>query len=297
MSTSYSTNANTTTMPFTTVATTTTTVPFTTLSSTLPTGIGNTNLFNVSSYSASPNVDYENLVNEIKNTIKRNDQLFQQIQQSNYPNAGNYQSDLINYKIDVKVNDLKNTRQEIWDFINKKYNENTKLKKFYFDEIRKADEFLKIQMNDLHDLNNQLTIKQSSDSSTNELIKQNKYYLNSHEYYKKLYIILIIVQICMLIILYLSSIDLLPIATSLIISLIIIFFTLLYVIYYVFYKNIGRSKKSWDKWEHNNNDFSSVIVPIKQMSDNKLPSDKDNIDIKINDIVNKQMETSVTCNK
>lgn len=285
MTTSYSTTPNTTTIPFTTV------------SSTLPTGFSNqTNLFNINSYSSSANIDYENLVNEIKNTIQKNNTLFQQIQQSNYPNAGNYQSDLINYKIDVKVNDLKNTRQEIWDFINKKYNENTKLKKFYFDEIRKADEFLEIQINDLNELQKQLTISKSHDSSTNEQIKQNKYKLHSEEYYKKLYIILIIIQICILIILYLSFIELFPVGTGLILTLIIIFFTLLYVIYYVFYRNIGRSKKSWDKWEHNNNDLSTVLVPVRQMSINNTPNDKNKIDNKINNLVEKQKETSVTCN-
>jgi hypothetical protein len=296
MTTSYSTRPNTTT----TTTTTTTTIPFTTVpTTTIPTGISTTTTRSSSniSYSSNSNLnmDYENLVNEIKNTIEKNNTLFQQIQQSNYPNAGNYQSDLINYKIDVKVNDLKNTRQEIWDFINKKYNENTKLKKFYFDEIRKADEFLKIQMNDLQELQKQLTISESKDSSTNEKIKQNKYELYSHEYYKKLYIILMIIQVCILILLCLSYLQVLPVGTSLIISLIVISLTLLYVIYYVFYNNIGRSKKSWYKKEHDNNDISTVLVPIRQMSVSNLPSDKNNIDSKINNIVELQKETSVTC--
>lgn len=287
MTTSYSTRPNTTTIPFTTVPTTT-----------IPTGIETTtrSLTNISySPNTNSNMDYDNLVNEIKNTIEKNNRLFQQIQQSNYPNAGNYQSDLINYKIDVKVNDLKNTRQEIWDFINKKYNENTKLKKFYFDEIRKADEFLKIQINDLQELQKQLTISRSNDSSTTEKIKQNKYEFYSQEYYKKLYIILIIVQVCIIIILYLSYLHFLPVSTGFIISLIIISLTLLYVIYYVFYNNIGRSKKSWHKKEHNNNDISTILVPIRQMSVSNMSSDKNNIDNKINNMVDKQKETSITC--
>ena len=37
--------------------------------------------------------NYEILLNEIKQTIDKNDRLFQQIQQANYPNAGQYTSD------------------------------------------------------------------------------------------------------------------------------------------------------------------------------------------------------------
>ena len=87
-------------------------------------------------------VDYNTLLLEIKNTIDKNDKLFQQIQQANYPNAGAYQSDLLNYKIDVQTRDLVKARQTVWDFLNKKYQENTNLRSYYFDEIRKADEHI-----------------------------------------------------------------------------------------------------------------------------------------------------------
>ena len=85
---------------------------------------------------------YQTLLLEIKNTIDKNDKLFQQIQQDNYPDAGNYQSDLLNYKIDMQTKDLVKARQTVWDFLTKKYNENTKLRSYYFNEIRKVDEHI-----------------------------------------------------------------------------------------------------------------------------------------------------------
>ena len=91
---------------------------------------------------ATGSTDYQNLLTEIKNTIDKNDRLFQQIQKVNYPNAGNYASDLLNYKIDTQVSDLTQARKTIWDFVNRKYQENTKLRSFYFDEIRKADKHI-----------------------------------------------------------------------------------------------------------------------------------------------------------
>ena len=92
--------------------------------------------------SSGDSSDYQSLMSEIKITIDKNDTLFKQIQQSNYPNAGSYTSDLLNYKIDTQVTDLTKARQQIWDFLNKKYAENTKLRTYYFDEIRKADEHI-----------------------------------------------------------------------------------------------------------------------------------------------------------
>jgi hypothetical protein len=76
--------------------------------------------------------DYQTLMTEIKTTLDKNDALFKQIQQANYPNAGAYTSELLNYKIDTQVADLTKARKEIWDFLNKKYAENTKLRKYYF---------------------------------------------------------------------------------------------------------------------------------------------------------------------
>ena len=47
--------------------------------------------------------DYQTLMSSIKSTIDKNDLLFKQIQQSNYPDAGSYTSDLLNYKLDTQV--------------------------------------------------------------------------------------------------------------------------------------------------------------------------------------------------
>ena len=61
---------------------------------------------------------------------------------------------MLNYKIDTQVSDLTKVRQTVWDFVNKKYQENTKLRNFYFDEIRKSDSHiadLNLQQQDLID--------------------------------------------------------------------------------------------------------------------------------------------------
>ena len=202
---------------------------------------------------ASASSDYQNLLTAIKNTIDKNDRLFQQIQQANYPNAGNYASDLLNYKIDTKISDLTQTRQTIWDFVNKKYQENTKLRSFYFDEIRKADGHIAELEKQMQEIIDNIEKKQLQTTTANESMKQQKYMFDKKQYYLFLYKLLLVVQCVILVCLALCLTGILPRATCLILIVIILLATLAFVGYYVFYVNIGRSSFSWAKFEHDNN--------------------------------------------
>jgi lipopolysaccharide export LptBFGC system permease protein LptF len=195
---------------------------------------------------------YQSLLTEIQNTIDRNDRLFQQIQQSNYPNAGNYQSDLLNYKIDAQVSDLTKARQTVWDFLNKKYQENTNLRNYYFNEIRKADEHIGQLNKQQQNLIDSIQKKELLSTTTNESIKFQKYQMNKKNYYLFLYKVLLVIQTIILICLALCLTGMIPRSTCLIVIVIILIATVAFVGYYVFYVNIGRSAFSWTKFEHDN---------------------------------------------
>ena len=225
---------------------------------------------------ATGSSDYQNLLTAIKNTIEKNDRLFQQIQQANYPNAGIYASDLLNYKIDTKVNDLTQARHTVWDFINKKYQENTKLRSFYFDEIRKADGHITDLNSQTQEIIDNIQKKQLQTSTSNERIKQQKYMFNKKQYYLFLYKLLIVIQTIILVCLLLCLTGMLPRTTCLIITVIILLATLAFVGYYVFYVNIGRSAFNWAKFEHDNNVQSkggqcADSSGLTQLTNKKLP--------------------------
>jgi hypothetical protein len=244
------------------------------------------------------NSDYQKLIEEIQNTISKNDQLFKQIQESNYPNAGSYQSDLVNYKIDNQIKDLTQTRQQIWDFINKKYNENTNLKRFYFDENRKADDFIKQQMQDFTEINSLVQSGESKSSVAYEKLNQLKYNIDRTRYYRRLYLILIAVQIIMVIILALSLTNVIPKATSLIIVVLILVAALGFVIYYVFFVNIGRNKFAWHKFDHNSS-IGSGSGPVVKSSSSLSDTAKSQIDTDLMSVVNSQKnkKDSKTCDE
>ena len=197
-------------------------------------------------------ISYTNLLNDIKITIDRNDELFKQIQKSNYPDAGQYTSDLLNYKIDTQITDLTKTRNTVWDFVNKKYQENSKLRSFYFNEIRKIDTHINELEQQQQELIDTVEKKQLQTTTSNTRIKQQKYLFDKKKYYLFLYKMLIFIQIVMLIFLILCLIGMIKLATCLIIIVIILLATLAFVGYYVFYVNIGRSTFSWGKFEHAN---------------------------------------------
>lgn len=191
--------------------------------------------------------DYQQLVTEIQNTIKKNDTLFQQIQQSNYPNAGSYTSDLMNFKIDAQISDLTKTRGQIWDFINKKYNENTQLKKFYYDENRKADEYILTQTEELSRLNETYSSSLLKDSTVSEKLKQEKYQIEQVLFYRYMYYVLFVVGLVCVVLLGLRVSGVF--GGGLIIVLLILLLTAGWVVYYLFYKTISRSNRSWDRVE------------------------------------------------
>lgn len=238
--------------------------------------------------------DYQHLMAEIKNAIDKNDQLFQQIQQANYPNAGTYQSDLLNYKIDTQVSDLTKARQIVWDFINNKYQENTKLRGFYFDEIRKADSHISNLNQQQQDLIDSIENKQLQSTTSNESIKQQKYQFDKKHYYMFLYKLLVVVQIFILGCLVLCLTGIIPRATCLTITVIILLATLAFVGYYVFYVNIGRSAFSWAKFEHENNLHSAGNQCADSSGSTSADKQKAAANIAVQEIIQQNISTKCT---
>ena len=238
--------------------------------------------------------DYQTLLTEIKTTINKNDELFKRIQQTNYPNAGSYTSDLLNYKIDTQVSDLTKARQDIWEFLNKKYAENTKLKSYYFEELRKVEEHIYDLNNQQQELIDSIQDKKVRDSTSNEFIKNEKYNYSKMEYYLFLYKILIFVQIAILAVITLCITGIIPRATCLVITVILLIAAAAFVGYYVFFVNIGRSMFSWSKFEHDN---SLAVKP--QCSDSTTVSDSDKKKAVANAavlaIIEKNKSTSQSC--
>ena len=223
------------------------------------------------SNSMAGSADYQSLMNDIKTTIDKNDNLFKLIQKSTYPDAGTYATDLLNYKIDTQISDLKKAREDIWLFLTKTFEENTKLRTYYFTEIRKADNHIKDLEAEKQEFIDNIDATNTKTSTSIKSIKNEKYIYNKMEYYLFLYKVLVLVQLAILAVITLCITGIIPRATCLIITIIILISTVAFVGYYVFFVNVGRSSVSWPKYEHDNN----VVAKAGQCVDSTGISDAD----------------------
>lgn len=232
------------------------------------------------------NADYEILLSDIKKTIDKNDELFKLIQKANYPDAGSYSSNLLNYKIDTQVTDLKKARTQIWDFLSQKYEENSNLRAYYFSEIRKVDTHIEELEKEKTKLINRIETNKIKQNTFSKSLKNEKYNYYKMEYYLFLYKLLVFIQLAILAVITLCIVGILPKTTCLVLTVIILIATIAFVSYYVFYVNIGRSKFSWGKFEHNN-DVSAVKGGQCIDSTGVSQSDKAkaNVDAKIDEII------------
>jgi len=232
------------------------------------------------------NADYEILLSDIKKTIDKNDELFKLIQKANYPDAGSYSSNLLNYKIDTQVTDLKKARTQIWDFLSQKYEENSNLRAYYFSEIRKVDTHIEELEKEKTKLINRIETNKIKQNTFSKSLKNEKYNYYKMEYYLFLYKLLVFIQLAILAVITLCIVGILPKTTCLVLTVIILIATIAFVSYYVFYVNIGRSKFSWGKFEHNN-DVSAVKGGQCVDSTGVSQSDKAkaNVDAKIDEII------------
>ena len=239
--------------------------------------------------------DYQILMSEIQQTINKNDLLFKQIQKSNYPDAGTYSSDLLNYKINTQVTDLTDARQQIWDFLNKKYAENTKLRAYYFDELRKVEQHISDLTSQQNDIIDSIQGKELMTSTTSESIKQQKYLYEKMEYYQYLYKVILFVQIAILAVITLCITGIIPRATCLIITVILLIAAVAFVAYYVFFVNIGRSMFSWRKFEHDNSIADTATKCINNSTVSKADKQKATADAAVAALIAGQKSGS-TCN-
>ena len=202
---------------------------------------------------SGPLSDYQVLLADIKLSIASNDANFKFVQKTNYPDASQYSSALLDYKIDTQIIDLIKAREEVWNFLTQKYEENSKLRIFYFNEVRKIDNYINELGKEKQELLETIESYNIKANTSINIIKTEKYKFNKMGYYLFLYKVLVFIQIAILALITLCITNIIPKSTCLVIIVIILVATLAFVGYYVFFVNIGRNQFSWTKFEHNNN--------------------------------------------
>ena len=223
------------------------------------------------------NSSYETIISEIQATIENNDKMFQDLQRLRYDPAKDYVTDLKNYRINREITDVTETRNELWDVLDKKYKDNTRLRKFYFDEIVHLDMQLKKQFLELTELIDKVSQYKTGNSTIDRAVDSHKYNINYYYYYQFMYRVLLLVQAIIFVLLILGYLKKIPMNTLLVIIFVISIACLVFMLHYSFYKNLDRDKFYFDKSrpkDINKSEYESSIFGSNNCKDNKKQNKK-----------------------
>lgn len=132
----------------------------------------------------------------------------------------------------------------------KNYNENTKMRNYYFKEIDKLNIVLNEQSGEMRELATAYDSLTTQASTDYRRLKNEKYMLAEQDYYYHLYLVCGIAQLIVLIVLGLAWNETIPKLTGLMIMVITLFGLTIYIVYYVFFKSDERDPVTFDKFRY-----------------------------------------------
>lgn len=245
--------------------------------------------------------DYLKLAQEIQKTINKNDSMFQELQKQSYPSQSTYESDLKNYKINQEINNVDETRKELWNVLNKKYQDNTNLIKHYYTEITKIDQVMEDQINEKNDLLEEINNMKNKNQNLVADYQKYKYEISKHKYFMFMYRVLLFFQVLSSVFLICGIMNIINKNTVFVIITIIFTGLLFYMFYYIFMLGSDRDQFYWDKSKVsdkliNQQSSSAQETKKRRLSRKELENQKEKaeLDSKISKIV--EDSKSNTCN-
>lgn len=208
-------------------------------------------------------MEYEKLTQVINDTIKKQDDLYRDLQDIN-------PDERRNYKISSTVNDLTQQRNEIWNFLEKKYNENTKMRELYFKKQADNNKVIVAQTTEIENLKDLLDRETNKTTTNNKKFTNKKYEINKFIYYQHMYRVLIG---CLLVIMLFGNMAVLGIFSvglSYMLISVILGLMIIYVFVYYYVNNIGRDAFYWDKFIfERNTDVDKIECDIATVNKNE----------------------------
>lgn len=241
--------------------------------------------------------DYRNLAIEIQQTIDSHNNTFKLIQSSQYSDSNSYESAFKNYKISKEIDDVEEKRTEIWDILTKKYNENTKMRKFFYDEIKNTDLQLQHQQKELDELMEQYQKMKSRNDTLASNLKNDKYNNHKNDYYLFMYKVLLAVQCICIILVILSISGMIAKNTVLILVFIALIACLIFMMYYIYIANLDRNKFSWTKFDMDDSSISRADRQKQCNTSLKRPKKKTDQQHQLDEDVNQIIEDNKTQQK
>jgi hypothetical protein len=181
----------------------------------------------------------------IRKTIDDQNNMFNAIQAAS---DASFSTNRKTYNITQGVSDVKTQRDEIWNFLQDKYNENTNLRKYLFEKELANKVELESHSKELDYLKKKVSEIDTTYDTTKRNIQNEMYNHSRYIYMFHLYKLLILIQFLIIIILAINLYGMLSSTITMIIIAVILFLSILYIIYYIYYNNYNRNSFEWDKF-------------------------------------------------
>jgi hypothetical protein len=157
----------------------------------------------------------------------------------------------------------------------KNYNENTKMRNYYFKEVDKLNVVLNEQASEMTELATAYDSLTTQASTDYRRLKTEKYMLAEQDYYYNLYLVCGIVQLVVLIVLGLAWNDTIPHMTGLMIMVLALLGLTVYIVYYVFFKSDERDPVTFDKFRYPIKPDTIISAKTGNKTDTERKRDKE----------------------
>jgi hypothetical protein len=190
----------------------------------------------------------------------------------------NYYQDRGEFLIDQQIENIDSYRNQIWDYLTTEYNNNTQEKhlnaKSHTQNLKEIQRKKK-ELASLTEKYNNFKSKNTTNNRQREIVLYEYYRRNDQLFIMK--VIAVTLLVCLIITILINR--LLP--YEFVYLVILIFLGLIiYTIYYLYFKNLGRSKRYWDKYEFKKPDIKTdSVASLKETEiesiDKKMDKDFD----------------------
>lgn len=230
--------------------------------------------------------EYDKLTKEIEETVEKQNKMYYELKNLD-------EEDVQNANIDTTITDLQARRNNIMNFLEEKYKNNTELRKSLFDDLYENKKELTIQAHEIKELEKKIREQNEEKTTYQKKVNNQKYQTNKYNYYNQYLLVILLIQVFIIILLNLSN-YLGKIYIMYSVSL-IAFLTLSYTLYIVYYNNYNRDKFDWNKFYFKAPESDVPICTTGESKEDKELEELEKLAAqKIKDFVHPKCDTSST---
>ena len=209
----------------------------------------------------TPQENYNSIYLEIEKHNNKTEELYKALQKSSI-NVSYEKNNLTNknvFKTDFSDANKTEMYNAVKKYFDENYEQNTKLRKSYFDKIVELDKILTDQHKDMKELNSEHNkLIQESDTGTKKSLNE-RIEIKKLKNYRNLYSVSFIIQVFSLCLMLLVTQNLMPKYTCLILVTILMVGLVIYILYNLYLKKINEDDNTTD----------GIIVPVKDINNYK----------------------------